>query len=84
VRRRGAQQVIVAFDFAAGAVSNNGGSVASTLLLGINRRASQRGMDNARCHTACSTEDAWALRRGTLLSCYNTPDGHPHHNKNSR
>ena len=29
-------------------------------------------------------DDAWALRKGTLLSCYNTPDEHPHHNKNSR
>ena len=73
----------MAFDFAA-LVPFRMAVKPVTLFLGISRRAWQRGMDNARCHTACSTEDAWALRRGTLLSCYNTPDGHPHHNKNSR
>jgi hypothetical protein len=52
--------------------------------LAVNQPASQRGKDNARCHTVYSTEDAWALRRDILSSCYNTPDGHPRHSRNFR
>jgi len=50
----------------------------------VNRLASQRGKDNAKCHTVYSTEDAWELRRDSLSSCYNTPDVHPRHSKNCR
>src|SRR5262245_56339975 len=48
-------------------------------------RAWQRGRDNAMCRTACSTEDAWAPRKGILQSWYSTPpDAHPRHSRNYR
>jgi hypothetical protein len=68
--------VVVAAILDNSAVSNSGVyRLSRHPCLAVNQPASQRGRDNAMCHTAYSSEHAWALRHPLVL--LNTPDAAP-------